>query len=425
MISTLFHQYKTIRKNTVLIGSGVVSIGIFLGSIINYLNQLFLGRFLSVEDFGTFNALLSLTTLLTVPSMAIMVSLIKVVTKLKNEEKFNVLTALYWDVVKYSALFGVFLFLLVVLFTTKIGNYLNIENYTLIIIFGAYLGVSFITTAPKAYLQGLLRFKAFSGYSIASPLLRLIFSILVVLMGYSVGGLYVAMIIVQVGAFLMAYFLLKKNFRTYEQKKLNHYYKQILTFSISVVLIRVALAVYTSIDVVLVKHFFTAEIAGIYAGVVNVGKVILFGTGILGTVMFPVIANDYARKGPYINRFLVFTLVQCFIIFLGVVVFYLFPEFITVKMFGKAYLPGTIYLPRYTLFVGMFSLLSFVTQFFLAIEKAQIYVVLLLGALIQYLLINFYHQNLSQVININIGVLSTLLIICFIYLLKVVYNHER
>jgi len=92
---------KPFLNDKIVTGSAIISASIFMGSVVNYLTQIFLGRFMSVEDYGTFNALFSLTVIISIPSIAIFTSLIKTVANLRVDNDFDSITRIYSKVTKY------------------------------------------------------------------------------------------------------------------------------------------------------------------------------------------------------------------------------------------------------------------------------------------------------------------------------------
>ena len=60
-IISMKDKLLSIKNNPELTGTLYVTVGTLLGSFFSYLLQFFLGRMFSVEDYGSFNAFLSLS----------------------------------------------------------------------------------------------------------------------------------------------------------------------------------------------------------------------------------------------------------------------------------------------------------------------------------------------------------------------------
>ncbi len=75
--------FFSLKKNPLLQNSIIFFIGSLFAGFGSYLYQLFMGRMLSVEDFGTLAALLSFFALVSVPAGAIVTVTTQVVASLK------------------------------------------------------------------------------------------------------------------------------------------------------------------------------------------------------------------------------------------------------------------------------------------------------------------------------------------------------
>ena len=422
-------KVKALARNQTARGTAVVTAGILLGTFFSYLLQVGLGRLLSIEDFGTFNALLSLSTVLWVPASAISVALIKKVSELLAQKDFYTLKNLFWSFSKTSLAAGTMLSVIFILLHKPVAAYFNISQVQTVFAFSAFLTVSFVSMAPQSYLQGLLRFKAFSFFTAISQLLRLVVPILMVYAGFAVSGVYLGLAVVAVLSYTTSLPLLHKNLRegiapTARSIKPNveEVHKQILRFSTPVLLISLGTSLLNNADVVLAKHFLSPFDAGIYAGVVTMSKVFLFGAGIVQTVMFPQVAHLFVTKGDYTTRFKYFLFLQILLIVVGVVCYILFPVLINNILFSGKFYHSVKYLPIFSLFTAMYVLISFLSTFLLAINKTKAYLVILPMCAIQYLAINVYHGSISAFINVNIVATA---LACFSIALYVVKSlHE-
>ena len=103
MIGALIQRVKS---NRYLIGTVYIGAGSIFAAIFSYLLQFVFGRVLSVADFGTFNALISLSYLVGVPAGVFGVSLVKYVSELSSRQDTKKLTALYWKLMALSLLLG-------------------------------------------------------------------------------------------------------------------------------------------------------------------------------------------------------------------------------------------------------------------------------------------------------------------------------
>jgi len=113
------------------------------------------------------------------------------------------------------------------------------------------------------------------------------------------------------------------------------------------------------------------------------------------------------------------------VLVVGVTCYQIFPQIITNLFFGKAFENSVKYLPLFSVFVALYVLINFLVMFFLAIDKKKVGFLLLPGIVIQYIALNFFHDSLWEVINVNIVVSVLILIILSVYFYFSVSNNLK
>jgi len=153
-----------------------------------------------------------------------------------------------------------------------------------------------------------------------------------------------------------------------------------------------------NLDIILVKHFFTAELAGHYAALALIGHIIFFIVGPLAAVMFPFASAARAtQKQP--NFVLKKSLgMSVFIGLAGLIIYFLCPNLIIKIIVGANYLNLAPYLGWFGLSMLLFSLISLLSQYFLSINKTGFVYFLGMAVFLQILFIALWHQNLWQII---------------------------
>jgi O-antigen/teichoic acid export membrane protein len=155
-------------------------------------------------------------------------------------------------------------------------------------------------------------------------------------------------------------------------------------------------------------------------GTVTVSKVLLFGAGTVAIVMFPQISELYAKGENYVKRLKIFFTLQLVLVTGGILFFTLFAELITRIMFGEKFMPSVEYIPLFTVFIGLYVLINFMILFFLAIGKTKVFLLQIPAVILQFILITLFHNNLYEVIKINIFVALLLLVGILFYYWKYV-----
>ena len=76
----------------------------------------------------------------------------------------------------------------------------------------------------------------------------------------------------------------------------------------------------------------------------------------------------------------------------------LWPEFIIKIIVGSKYLALAIYLPSFALVMLIFTLLTVLSNYFLALASRRSLIILTGTALVEIIFLSFFHQDLSQII---------------------------
>ncbi len=191
--------------------------------------------------------------------------------------------------------------------------------------------------------------------------------------------------------------------------------KPMLLFTMPVLVQSLAVTSLYSSDLILVKHFFSSHDAGLYASLSTLGKIIFFGAGPIGTVMFPIVSSRHA-KGLNVNRIFLYSFLATTVISLSILMVYLLLPGLAVNLlYGSAYLESANLLVWFGIFMSLFTHSSLLINFHLSLNRTKVVVLPLLAAIAQIAVIWFYHQSLFDVILVSIIVTTLLLVSLLIY----------
>ena len=411
----MIEKIKGMRSNKDVLDTVLVGGATLFGSVFSYLLQFVLGRKLSVSDYGTFNALLSLSSIVGVFGAVFGTALIKVNAEIFAKKDNNKLKSLFIDSVRFSLIVGLLSFLIIFSLREFISKYLNIGDSFLITLFGVSIGLGFLVVVPNSYLQGTQEFKKYSLFHIFSLFLRFLIPTIFVFMGFGLRGVYSASPLSSITSFIFGLFILGLNLKDLKKVDVNDSLKKVFSFASSVVLVNFSMTALNNIDLIMVKRFFSAADAGYYAGTMTLGKILLFGAGAVSVVMFPKITALYAGGKSFMKSLKRFLILLTSVLAVGVICYQIFPGIITKLFFGRAFEDSVKYLPLFSVFVALYVLINFLVMFFLAIDKRKVGLLLLPGIVIQYVALNFFHGSLWEVINVNIAISVMILVILSVY----------
>lgn len=396
----MLEKITLIKNNRFAQNSFVVFIGSFLGGAGGYVYNMLMGRMLGPADYGELSSLISLFYIVSVASSTLSIIVSRSISEFKAQNNLEEGSCF---ISRMNRLLLKASFLIFVLFTFAsplAAEFLQISSSFPVIALGAVLGVSFVGAANTAGLQGLQRFFHLSLNSILYSLLKVVFGVLLVWAGFGVSGALGSLAFAGIITAYYAYIFLAlpKKSKSASEVKINLY--SAISHIAPVFLATLCLTAFYNIDVVLVKHFFTAENAGYYSALSLIGRIIFFITGSVAVVLFPVVVERNSRKEKYshVVRYSIFLIlaVSLAITFL----YFIIPHFIVKMLFGSLYLPVAPYLGYFGLIMTFFSLINLFAVYNLSLKRASFIPFLALGLAIEVSLIYVFHESIWQVIEI-------------------------
>lgn len=397
-----------IIKHPLFSGSMVMMIGSNAVSFLNYLYHLIMIKLLTPPSYGELVALLSLVGLLGVLSSSLNLVVIKFVSAAKDKDEIRGIVN--WFNSKVFA-FSFALFLLITFLSPFIGSFLKIENSLIIILIALLSLLGLASLLYKSVLQGLLKFQQMIFSIFIESGLKLILGAILVYAGFSVGGAIGGLVVASfVGFFLSRFFI--RNYLNASGKEPN--IKSMFLYSLPVTIQYLSITSLFSSDILLIKHFFTPHDAGIYAIISTLGKIILFGTGPIGAVMFPIVSQRQARGDNY-KRIFVLSFVLTSALAALILLVYLFVPKLVINLLNSSYLEAAPLLIWYGIFITLYTLCSLFISYHLSLNRVSVVVLPLVAALSQIVGIWFFHSSLFEVILVSCVVTGMLFVLLLIY----------
>jgi O-antigen/teichoic acid export membrane protein len=423
MKDRLFTFGGKVLKHELISNSIYIFIGSLIGNVLAFLLNLFLARSLSYIDYGIFASLVSIIVLASIPGSSINTILVRFSTDYYSKGQIDKLKNFYEKSFKFIFSFSFLVLLVFIIFSSVIKQFLHLDNLWYVIVAGFCVIIGYIQILNTGFLQGLMKFRFISFVNIFSSVVKLAVGVSLVLLGFRVFSGLGAILFMGLTAFLIAFIPLRFIFAKKIESEVEVPTKEILSYALPVFMTILFMTSFTSMDVILVKHFFNPTLAGYYSGISLTGKVILYFTSTIPTVMFPLIIKRKTTGKSFTGLFLLAVVLVLLPSLLITLFYYLFPQFvITLFLGGRNYLTMVPYLSLYAIFITLFSVINIFVNFFLSINKTGISFLVVLAALLQIILIWVYHSNFYQVILISIFV-SVILLAAF--LLVFLKNHTN
>jgi len=311
----------------ILGGSLLMLVGSGLVSIINFGYNVAVARLLGPSAFGHAAAALTLLMLLSAINLAYQLVAAKFIAR---NESIASKAAVYQTLRRKSWVAGLGLGTALALLSAPVSTYLNLPNPAVVTVLAAGIAFYIPLGVKRGALQGMCQFSRLTVNFILETLVKLVGAIVLIELGMGVMGAVAAI----TASVVVAYFFppVSRELLGRTQATAAASFRegmQATVFFIGQVIIN-------NIDILLVKHFFEAGVAGQYAAVALVGRVVYLLSWSVVSAMFPISAGaDEGEDDPsllIVPISLVLGIALAFTAVLG-----LFPELVLTSVFGPAY----------------------------------------------------------------------------------------
>jgi O-antigen/teichoic acid export membrane protein len=405
VLSGSIYNPKSLQARIVS-GSVVLLSGSSLTTAINLAYNIVVAQYLGPQGFGHATVVYTLLTVLSAVTLSFQIISTKLVAQQGSPEE---MAAVYRSFHRSAWACGLMVALVVLVFHQGISDYLRLPDPVLVALLA--IGAAFYVPlgSRRGYIQGTYGFRRLAVNLVLEGAVRLGGSFLLIVAGLGVRGVIAA----NAAAIAIAYLAMGSKLPARVPTPLRASYAiretcNALIFFSGQVLIN-------NCDIVLVKHFFPARMAGIYAAVAMVGRVIFaFSSAVVNTTV-PVVAGtrDGERKDLRV-------LATSLVLVLGIgsvlaAVLCVTPAGIWTWLFGAGFqISGEYSLPSllalYALATVVYSLSVVIITFEMSYKIANTSWVQLAFSGIVIAGICRFHSSLHQVIFVQLDLLAALFV---------------
>ena len=199
--------------------------------------------------------------------------------------------------------------------------------------------------------------------------------------------------------------------KTFNIKPVKINTKELYSYSIPLIFMITSLTCFYSIDVWLVKHYFTAEEAGLYSAVSLIGKIIFFCSLSISQVMFPK-ASELHESGKS-SKSLLYKSVGIILLFIipMLALYFIFPNFIINVLYGADYLYIAPLVGWFGLFIALTSLVYLISFYKVSVNHKLFIIILWVFNILQIVGIVLFHNSLAEVVKVLIITMFLLFVI--------------
>lgn len=351
-------------------GGALLFFAFLVSGLINLSFSVYMGRVLSLENFGVLNLFNSLSVFFAVFTSALTVTVNHKIAYLVGEKGRTGANIFFQYLMGKGKLIGVFLFIAWVLAIPVISDFFKLTNYGLGIIFSFVPLLGVIAAVYRGYFQGVSSFRLLALTVVAEPLIKT--AVAFVLIALNLANWVMIALPVSLAASLFLLWVFIKKFQVVSLVETNALPKIVnfpKKFFAAALLTGLSSTLFLNADVILAKHYLGPEEAGLYALLSLTGKLIFYA-GSLFTVF---IMTEVSQKNGEGNKtegiFAKLLLGTVAVAVAGWVGLSVFGEEILAMVFSSKIDAITGQLPYYSAGIALFTIANAFVVYHMAKEK--------------------------------------------------------
>lgn len=374
----------------------------------NYFYNVLLGRTVSPEVFAETGLLVTLLLILSFLGMAFQLVTAKYIVEIDSEDKAD----FQRNLSSVSIVFGGILGLLTFNYAGPLAHFFNLSSSISIKALSLGIPFYFYLSAIRGFAQGEKKFVSLSLSYQSEMLTRFILTFLLI---YGLGlseGLSVALSI-SASIFVGSMTCGKPIVSLFPTRlKVLRGVAVFFLFTAGYELVQMLTNYF---DLILVKHYFSDEMSGLYTALSLIGRMIYFITWMFVMLLIPGVINLKKEGKPYtylLNRYLIRI---GFLISSLTFVCITFPDFIVSSVFGEGYTYIAPFLWKYALATGLLAMGNIFVYYYLSLGNYKPVMIMGFFAVLQMLAIVFFHSGFHQIINWQIVFMGLALLLLAVY----------
>ncbi len=358
---------KNLWSNEFYQGGIFLTAGSFIVNAFNYLFSVFTAKSVGPRGFGEITALISYMSIFSLPFTILSTIIIQKISAAGINRKTYALPLEYLFISKTRRILLFCLpLLLLIPFIPRFTNLSPLSSYSLI----PLISLSFLSSFYLAANQGLRLFFLVTVIAIGTAILKFSGSFISYLGVDGVAVIVIFILISTLFSAIASYILFHKKVQHNSDGVTKRIEKSIFSILLSRQFLIFALSVtgislFGTIDIIFVKKFFSAEIAGIYSSWSLLSKIILYAIGPLISISFIFFSSSETKKDQ--KNVLFFSFILLILVGIGSYIVYTrFAIFLINLFFGNGFYALIPYLGMASIFGSLYAALTYINNYFLS-----------------------------------------------------------
>jgi O-antigen/teichoic acid export membrane protein len=373
--------------------------------LVNVLNLAFhvlVSRRLGVTAYGTLNALIAGFTVLTVPSAIATTVVVKYAAEFRALGDLRRLRALTFGIFKVFGYAALGVLALGTLLSPLVAGFFRIDGVAPVVLTVAALALNVLLPVLRGIFQGVEDFRAFAISVLMEAGAKFALAFAFTSWGFGIDGALVAWLLGALASLVWTAAVLVNRYRLETTLPLRFDYERLARTSVAVALMTLCVASLGYSDIVIVKHFFDARTAGLYAAAALAGKILFWLVAFVPTILLPRAIRRAATGTPVFGVLLQAMAVIAAFAGGGLLLFALAAPAVVGALSGAAYLDAAPLLFPYGVAATLLAVLNTVAVYKIGIHRFGFVIPLAAVALIELIALALFHATVYQVIRIVI-----------------------
>ena len=397
-----------------------------ISGLINYFYHPIMLKFLSINEFAEFESLISLFNIIWVLTTGFTLFLVKEISRnIKNMDKVK---SIYLYSNKILLWIGFLLYILYLLITPFLQNFLHFESIWPLITVWFSIVLTFQTTSINAVLQWTKKFNFLSLNWVLGAILKLICWLWFVYFGYKLYGaiwwFLLSVVILIIIDYIYIYNILKTFKLDGNFKEIQNHFKKDFKNIFHNFLLVVFISIFMNIDIIFAKHFFSGNIAGIYSGISVFARFLIFVGMAVETVYYPQIMEYKKDQVPF--HFLKNSGFMMFLLGLGAIIFVYFFGARALSIFDKTFSAYNTLFLFLIVYCWIFVFVNFFSKLLIGWEDYRInYVFIIFVAVLVASLYLWWNKDVYSFVYVFISDIFLLLLIILYFVRSNLLNNKK
>jgi O-antigen/teichoic acid export membrane protein len=397
-----------LRRDSLLRNTGIYLAGSLLAGLLGYVFHFVTGRLLGPAEYADVAAVLAALYIVSLPSLVVQIVSARFVSLAVGRGESGTIPRLLLRISAGSLAFGVAGALVLVLLAGPIAGYLQLPRVQLVYVLAVASATALLVTANRGALQGMRRFWALSGNTVLDLGLRVVTAIALISAGLGALGGILALLAGPAVSYLQGLFLVRQpRAERGAVAGAGPSFSEVGRYTLSASIAAVGVTYLFNVDVILAKHYLSAEAAGIYAaGSVLARAVYFLGLTVAG-VMFPEVATLHARNQAHfhvVDR----SLLLLGLIAIGLAAAYLVLPGLVLLPYGHGYDPVRPYLGPFAVALGLLALSNLLVNYFLSVDSRRFALPLAGACVLETVLVVAFHRGVAQIVAVLVVSMAAL-----------------